>query len=362
MRILIATPSLVPNDAVSNDVLQQSRQLSAHGFKVKIFSEHCHESLLSINSSRFDFESDLRDRRNLLIYHHSVFWAIGDSMLSLMRCKLLFKYHNITPPQYFAFDRHRVHLTTEGRAQSARFIQSGKVSLFVGDSQFNTEELVRAGAPRNHTQVIAPFNRIHDYEEVVPSPELISALTDEVKHVLFVGRVAPNKGHLHLLRTIQRYVAYYGKKIHLHIVGGLSPGDRPYLQQIEDEIQTLKLLGLISFHDKITFEELAAFYRGCDAFLLLSEHEGFCVPILEAQYNALPIVAWDQSAVGETLGQGQLLFKGLNYGEYAAALHQIFISPSLKDELIKNGKININRFEAPRLLEQTLEAIHAIKT
>jgi len=361
VRILIATPSLVPNDAVSNDVLQQSRHLCAQGYVVKLFAEFCHETLRSTNSSRLEFEIDLKDKRNLLIYHHSVFWAIGDGLLVLSRCKIIFKYHNITPSQYFGFDSYRVHLTTEGRAQTTRFVQSGKVDLYIGDSHYNAQELIYAGASELQTKVIAPFHRIHDFDEVIPDPKLLAALEDDRKHILFVGRVAPNKGHLHLLRTVERYVAYYGSKIHLHIVGGITPGDKPYLQQIENEINSLKILGLISFHNKVTFEELSAYYKGSDAFLLLSEHEGFCVPILEAQYQSLPIVAWNQTAVAETIGPDQLVLKDLNYGEFAVALHRIFESDSLSSELVKNGKLNFTRFEAPRLLELTLEAIHAIK-
>ena len=79
---------------------------------------------------------------------------------------------------------------------------------------------------------------------------------------------------------------------------------------------------MIKFHQKVDLKTLHTLYKYSTVFLLLSEHEGFCVPILEAQYHNLPIVAWDQCAVGETLGSGQLLFQDCDYDSFAIAAHK----------------------------------------
>lgn len=358
MSILIATPSLNTHDAVSNDVMQLRSHLLASGEDVQIYSEFIDPSLRSMVCEKHKYFALLKQAGNTLIYHHSVQWMIGEEIVRSARCRILLKYHNITPSNFFSYDPVRMHVTAQGREQTKRFIESKKINLYVGDSRYNSEELIHQGAPSEQTHVIAPFHCVHDFDNVEINPDLAKQLQDGNRHVLFVGRVAPNKGHKHLLRTISRYIDFYGKNIRLHVVGGILEGDRPYLEEIEDLILELGLASIVSFHNKLSFRDLHTLYSCSHAFLLMSEHEGFCVPILEAQYHKLPIVAWNQCAVGETLGGDQLILGELDYEIFAVALHRAMTDEALRETLVQKGELNFQKYESPILFKQTQELLY----
>lgn len=359
MTVLIATPSLLPNDAVSNDVLQLRAFLVETGETVLLFAEFCHDSLRNLTVKYSDFVLDLKREENTLIYHHSVYWEIGEDLVRLAKCRVFMKYHNITPSKFFSYDPLRSSITAQGREQTRRFIQNSKFQLYISDSRFNSEELLACGAPAEASHIIAPFHRVHDFDRIPVNEGLKKKLEqDGRKHVLFVGRVAPNKGHKHLIQTLSRYVDFYGANICLHVIGGILAGDGPYLREIEDLIEKLSLADLVQFHDKLSFQDMHTFYDSCDAFLVMSEHEGFCVPILEAQYHRLPVVAWDHCAVGETTGREQLVMRDLDYDAFAVALYKVMHDKNLQERLISAGESNFQRFEAPLLLKKTRELLY----
>ena len=91
--------------------------------------------------------------------------------------------------------------------------------------------------------------------------------------------------------------------------------------------------------------------------MLLSEHEGFCVPIMEAQYFQLPIIAWNQCAVGETLGNGQLLFDKCNYDTFAIAINRLVTDIKLKNKLIQSGLENLKQYDNSETIKKTLMLI-----
>lgn len=358
MGILIATPSLHSYDAVSNDVMQLKALLSAAGEEVSVYSEFCDPKLESALTERNKFVTLLNNPKNTLIYHHSVQWVHGEEIINASSCRIFLKYHNITPSNFFSYDPVRMHITAMGREQTKRFIESKKIECFIGDSHYNSQELIHNGAAPDRTHVIAPFHCVHDFDNVEKADDLSSNLKDGKHHILFVGRVAPNKGHKHLFRTLSRFVDFYGSKIHLHIVGGILEGDRPYLTELENLINELGIASIVSFHNKLSFRELHTYYNSVDAFLLMSEHEGFCVPILEAQYHNLPIVAWDQCAVGETMGSGQIVLPELDYETFAVALHRVITDPQLKKNITEIGLENFRKYEARILFKRTQELIY----
>src|SRR5690606_25477945 len=106
-----------------------------------------------------------------------------------------------------------------------------------------------------------------------------------------------------------------------HIVGGCSPDLLTYKRELDARISHYSLEGHVRFWQHLPFSQVVGLYKSCDAFLLMSEHEGFCVPVLEAQFAGLPVVAHASTAVIETLGENQLCLEGLKYERYAAALH-----------------------------------------
>lgn len=356
--IIIVTPSLIPHDAVSNDVLQQRALLIAQGKPVVAYAELCHPSLTNLIATLDDVNKLVQMKNAVLIYHHSVHWVIGEEIILRSKCKVLMKYHNITPPEFFPNEPTLRAATSNGRLQTAKLISSQKFTKYIGDSQYNTNELIEAGAAVEDTAVIPPFHCVHDFDHTPLNMKLLKSLEDGKRHVLFVGRVVSNKGHRHLIKTISRYIDFYGSAIKLHIIGGLLNGDFSYLKELEDLVSDTGTADAIDFHDKINFSDLHTYYHGCHAFLLMSEHEGFCVPILEAQYHKLPIVALARGAVAETMGAKQIVFDEVDYDNFAVALHKVLTDQALRKSLQEVGYENFLKYESPKILDKTIEALH----
>ena len=101
MKIIIVTPSLEPNDAVSNDVLEQRKHLIFANYQVEIFSELCHTTIQPLLAKKEDVALWILETDNILLYHHSVYWKIGEILFQMSQCKILLKYHNITPYSFY---------------------------------------------------------------------------------------------------------------------------------------------------------------------------------------------------------------------------------------------------------------------
>ena len=155
--------------------------------------------------------------------------------------------------------------------------------------------------------------------------------------------------------TIKSYVNFFGPEIKLHVVGSLNMQDKRYYYELEDLINHFNLGEQINFHQNTNFDEMHTFYKKVAALIMMSEHEGFCLPIAEAQLHKLPIIALDRGAVGETLGPSQLLFKEPDYDIFAVALHRITQDQTLREKVTTNGINNFNqRFHSEVVLGKLL--------
>src|ERR1044072_3914461 len=135
-RIAILTPTLRPADAVSNDVVTMRRVLSARGHDVSIFADSSSVSGEPEQPPATAL-SYLREPSNVLIYHHSIGWDSGSEIFAAASCRKIIKYHNVTPPHFFAgiSERHQ-HLCETGRSQ-IKAIVAARPDLYLADSAFN---------------------------------------------------------------------------------------------------------------------------------------------------------------------------------------------------------------------------------
>ena len=362
--IVIATPSLVPNDAVGNDVLIQKKYLEQSFFKppVYLYAENIHSSYSQYCISEKEVLDHLSCRSNTLIYHHSVYWPKIDSIIKLAHASVVMKYHNITPDRFFRdYDKLAAYFCAMGRQQTRSLLPlcTGGV---LSDSEYNAAEVNEIGEYLPRSFVIPPFVKFEELECEEPCNDLLAALQKNTAiKLLFVGRVAPNKGHRHLVKALARYIELFGNDIELNIVGGKSPGLVDYYLELEELIGSYGIGEHINFLDHLAYDELLAYYQGSDIFLCLSEHEGFCVPILEAQKMSLPVVAVDCGAVKDTLGEGQLCFDDFDYDVLATAINEVCKREGLKQSLIKAGHENILRYDASVTAKRLVDCLYLSK-
>ena len=355
MKIIIALPLLSYNDAICNDVRQQAKLLKKAGFDTVIYASESKQNLTQQLIPLDELKEFIKDQDNLLLYHHGVYWEEGNVILREANCTVWLKYHNITPSHFFKdYDLSNYYATQAGELQTRNFVWNPKIEKYIGDSSFNCDCLKQLGVNPHKLAIIPPLMMIEEYSKANIDSDLLSNIQNGKKHFLTVGRVVPNKGHSHLIQTIRNYVNFFGPEVQLHIIGSLSMQDKRYYYELERLINRFHLGEQIIFHQNVNFDQMHTYYSVCDAFLMMSEHEGFCVPIAESQFHELPIIALNRGAVEETLGPDQIIFDEPEYYDFAVALHRVAEDQSVKEHLTTSGSKNFHRYRSENILQQLL--------
>ncbi len=359
MKICIAVGSLMENDAIGNDVSHQFSVLNNNDISTVVYAEevaNAHMAPYVINKSKlFDI---IDDRDNILIYHHGGCWGNGQKILEKARCQIFIKYHNITPPQFFKpYNRFHETYCKQGMEQTRIIGRLKQIAKFLCDSHFNAKDFLMHKVDESRIEIVSPFHKLDDFKNAEIKTDLVRNLDDGKVNILFVGRLVPNKGHKHLLGVIATYAAMYDSNIRLTIVGGIEPGLNSYQDELCQLIKLNQLNEIVDIKGSVSFDELHTYYNVSHLFLLMSDHEGFCLPILEAQFHSLPIVALDTSAVSETMGKNQVLFDKPDYQKFAAAIHVLYNNVAYGDYVANEGKKNIKRFLNQRIEDQFLKAV-----
>src|SRR5439155_720872 len=167
--------------------------------------------------------------------------------------------------------------------------------------------------------------------DVVPDPKVARALADERTAILAVGQILPQKA---IHDVIASFAAYRtsDQGARLYLVGSTAMSGQ-YLARLQQQIAKLGLDDAVTFAGSVTIEQLVAYYRGATAFLTLSDHEGFCVPLLEAMRSDLPIVAHAAGAIPETLGDAGVLLEEKSPSAVAAALERVVRDQAVRKDL-----------------------------
>jgi glycosyltransferase involved in cell wall biosynthesis len=212
-------------------------------------------------------------------------------------------YHNITPAGFFlGFHPHLAGLCHHGRRELAAFAPRAELAL--GDSEVNRRELEEAGFARTGVLPIVLDLSLYDRP---PSPTVRRLYDDGRTNVLFVGRVIPNKKIEDVIRSFTFFQRWVQPRSRLLLVGDHRGFER-YLGRLQELVRELRVDEVV-FTGQVDDDELYACYRLADAFLCLSEHEGFGVPLQEAMHFGLPVIAYDAGAVRETLRGGGILLQ-----------------------------------------------------
>jgi glycosyltransferase involved in cell wall biosynthesis len=307
-RIAIVNSAIAPGDAVSNDALEMQRVLAAKGHHVGLFGCHwMRESPWSKDVSELpDFLGD--DPRAILIYHHAIGWRGGIELVQRQTCRRVVKYHNVTPGRFFAgFPGDTRRMCQLGRDQLRELAQA-KCDLYLSDSPFNQGELLEAGASVERCAVVPPFHHIDRLNDLAADPTVLRQLDDGHANLLFVGRRVPNKGHRFLIDAFAAYHEHYNRHSRLLLVGRQDPTLVGYTNQLREQASRLGVLEQVLFVDGASEAELRAYYERASVFVLASEHEGFCVPVVEAMALRIPIVAYGTTAVPHTVGDAGLVW------------------------------------------------------
>jgi glycosyltransferase involved in cell wall biosynthesis len=254
-------------------------------------------------------------RGDVTIFHFALPSVMTEAFARLPRGRVLL-YHNVTPAHFFApYDPALFRLASIARSELASLV--GRVDMALGVSDYNRQELEALGFSSTGVLPLAlDWGRV---TKPVSRPALEKVLDDEFVNFLFVGRIAPNKkieDHIRLAEHYKRYVDAFYRFIFV----GKFDAIPAYYSVIRGLMAEYKLL-----HDRFIFTgpvsdaELAVYYRRAAVYISLSEHEGFCAPLVEAMAAGVPVLAYSAAAVPETLGGAGVQFAPKDL-EYAAEL------------------------------------------
>ena len=354
-RIVIMHETVTNHDAIGNDIEKMFEILNETSECVVYAQNKFNTKVKYIDKELLENLS--RDKNTILIYHHSVYWEFGEKILDSWQGKIIIRYHNITPPVFFEkYNEHHFNQCKKGRQQTERFIEKFKTAYWLCASEYNCQDL--QGVDISKIKVCAPFNKIEEWGRGKPNEEIMKQiiLSDDI-NLLFVGRVAPNKGHLFLIDVVNCFCHNYGDNIKLRIIGKFDDGLSGYNAEIDTSIRKYGLEKQIEFIGEINDSTLMSYYLASDFYVCASEHEGFCVPVVESQYFQLPIIARRMSAVPETLGGEQVLLRD-EIKDYAAAIHVLYENDKYYSYLQRRGKDNFEqRFSYVRLKEEFVSCL-----
>jgi L-malate glycosyltransferase len=349
MRIHQWVPAAHKGDAIGDSARAVRARLRARGHESEIFA-------LTIDD---DLRHDVRPfgdpaarGGHVTIFHFALPSPMTAAFATLPGGRVL-QYHNITPAHFFAgYDAQIYRLATIGRQELATL--AGHVDLALGDSDYNRQELHALGfAPTGVMPIAVNTARITN---APPRPALERVLADGQMNILFVGRIAPNKkieDHIRLAEHYKRYVDTYYRFI---FVGRYDAVPR-YYQTIRALMEQYQMpADRFWFTGPVPDADLAAFYRHASVYVSLSEHEGFCVPLVEAMSARVPVLAYGDAAVPETMGGAGCVFTPKDL-EYAAELLGLLVyDDGLRRTIIEGQLERLDAFSDDRM-ERHIDAM-----
>jgi glycosyltransferase involved in cell wall biosynthesis len=256
---------------------------------------------------------------------------------------LVVNYHNVTPPELVShWDPHLA--LGQARAQGDLRLLAPRAALAVADSAYNETHLAAAGFAS--TAVVPPsaaVDRTTGAGETLPRSFPPTAVRAGARW-LAVGRVSPNKAIEHAIAALAVTRERSDPVATLHIIG--KPDPRDYERALHRYVAELGLSGAVTFAGHVSDTSVASAYATADVLVVTSDHEGFCVPVVEAMSAGLPVVAFDQGAISEVMGDGGLLVTSRNPYDLAAAIRSLLAEPPRREALVAAGR---RRFAALRL-------------
>src|SRR5213083_127254 len=284
----------------------------------------------------------ITNRDGLVLVHHSMGNDVVSDVAKLPVRKAVV-YHNITPAKYFeGLNEHARKYAELGREQLAELARSAEFGF--ADSEYNRRELEDAGCANT---AVVPIAIDWEQFDVPPDPEVARRLNDERTTILAVGQILPQKAIHDVIASFAKY-RESDRSARLYLVGSTAMSGE-YLARLREQVARAGLDDAVTFAGSVTIEQLVAYYRGATAFITLSDHEGFCVPLLEAMRSDLPIVAHAACAIPETLGDAGILLEDKSPGKVAAAIERAVGDGALRRELIEKGHQRVEEFSRDKV-------------
>jgi glycosyltransferase involved in cell wall biosynthesis len=342
-------PAAHKGDAIGDSARRVRGLLRSMGHDSEIFALTIDEDL------RHDirpFSDPASKRGDVTIFHFALPSPMSQAFASLSHGRVL-QYHNVTPAHFFApYAPPLFRLASIARRELAGLAPASDLAL--GDSEYNRHELEELGFARTGVLPIAvDTDRLTNAPR---QPALEEILDDGLVNFLFVGRIAPNKKIEDHIRLAEQYKRYVDAHYRFIFVGRYDVVPQ-YYATIRALLSDYKMLeDRFIFTGPVPDAELAAYYRASSVYISLSEHEGFCVPLVEAMAMDVPVLAYGAAAVPDTLGGAGVQFapKDLEYA--AELLGMLAFEDTPREEVLAGQRRRLQDF-GDAIIQQRLSSM-----
>ena len=344
--------SLEARDAIGNHAMALRALLRKNGFSSEIFVWHASRSLRS-ECLMLDEYASRKAPGDTIIYHFSVGSPMTSLFLQAPGRKAII-YHNITPAEFFIGVSDLLYRVVKNGRRELRSI-AGRVDLAIAVSEYNRLELVDAGFENTCTVPLLVDFGLYETE---PDSEIISRYKDGGTNVIFVGRISPNKKQEDVIEAFAVYKKYIDSQSRLFIIGQNT--QVPEYKAILDNL--IEKLGVSDVHltGGVSQERLNAYYSIADVFLCMSEHEGFCIPLIECMNFGVPVLAYDSSAIGTTLDGSGVLFREKDFGKVAGMIDELGTNEAFRTRIIERQKQRLEAFRPEIVEKQFMDALNGL--
>jgi len=341
-------PNLSYGDAISNQARAIRKLLRSQGYHSKIFVRYIDPK---VQDECEPFEPKNLNENDGLIYHHSIGFEYTQNAVDHKGKKALI-YHNITPKDFFEpYNEEFAKILQDGRNDLKNF--SNIFDFNYGVSQFNIDELNN----NNFRDCkVLPLIISSDKWNFIPDSEVIRQYSNNNKNILFTGRLAPNKKQTDLVKMMS-YLVQINPNTRLIIVGSGDKQD-PYVKEFYNLINFYNLEDNVTVTGHVSEAELKSYFMIADLFVSMSEHEGFGVPLIEAMWFDIPVVAYKSTAVPETLAEAAFMFTDKKDMLSIAGLVNIILNDEeIRVQIIKEQRVVRDKFSFKNIENQYLELI-----
>lgn len=332
-------------DAISSEVLALQRAVQELGGNGEIYAIHVHPKL---KEKARDYREFPRSESGEVILHYSLGSVLNRWYSELTNWRRSLIFHNLTPSHWFEGVNPRV---TEG-------IRSGEDELpellalsdrVIADSSFNAGQLRGHGTPVEVLEL--PVDPERWREESNPGIAALLRGSGE-HHIAHVGRLAPNKCVEDIIRAFYFLRHHILPKSRLWLVG-IDTDTELYSFSLRHLVDQLGLNDAVEFPGCFADSEVRALYENGHLYTCMSEHEGFCLPVLEAMHFGMPVIAYASTALPDTVSGGGILLNEKNPARTAELMAEVLTNEELRRSLQAAGKKRVEELSYERFKRRT---------
>jgi len=344
-------PNMEYGDAVSNYALLIDHVLRQAGYRTKLFAQFVHAGARRVCQPLSRAAALLGSDKNVWLYHYTTS-SPATQMMRQAAGPVAMVYHNVTPAHFVAYlGGGFAARAFAGRQELAAF--AAVPSAVAAISEYNARDLEGLGIAGAR---VIPLTIDFSHFDQKPDRSLLAALREQkTVNFLTVGRLAPHKRVEDVIKVFYYYHNYINPRSRLYVVGD-GEEYSPYAHQLL-QLRTELAIPNILFTGKIRFRELLAYYHASDIYLCMSEHEGFCVPLLEAMYLGVPVIANACDAIAETMGNAGILVREKRADVIAEAADLLVRDPKMRTTVTGRQKERAADFHIERLADSLIKLL-----